>query len=241
MTGAGSGIGRATALLLAQQGARVIASDIAAERLADLVKDVPGPDLITVRGDVSLQSDVDAILAAALVDADRPVGILANVAGIMDGFLPAAEVDDATWQRVMDVNLTSMMRLTRAVLPGMLQRGKGAIVNVSSEASLRGGVAGVAYTASKHAVNGLTKSVAACYRGQGIRCNAVAPGGVRTNVDGAFRSAHAGQVLGPLLAATVPTPAQPEQIASVIAYLASDQASNINGSIVTCDAGWVST
>jgi len=241
VTGAGSGIGRATALLLAQQGARVIASDIAAERLADLVKDAPGPDLITVRGDVSLQSDVDAILAAALVDADRPVGILANVAGIMDGFLPAAEVDDATWQRVMDVNLTSMMRLTRAVLPGMLQRGKGAIVNVSSEASLRGGVAGVAYTASKHAVNGLTKSVAACYRGQGIRCNAVAPGGVRTNVDGAFRSAHAGKVLGPLLAATVPTPAQPEQIASVIAYLASDQASNINGSIVTCDAGWAST
>lgn len=235
VTGAGSGIGRATALLLADQGARVIAADVSAERLAQLAADRPG--LVTRTCDVTSQADIDSLVAQA----GGVVQGLANVAGIMDGFLPAAEIDDATWDRVLDVNLTSMMRLTRAVLPGMIEAGRGSIVNVSSEASIRGGVAGLAYTASKHAVNGLTRSVATCYRGQGIRCNAVAPGGVRTNVDGSFRSAHAGTVLGPFIAATIPTPAEPDEVAAVIAFLLSDQARAINGSIVMCDGGWSAT
>ncbi|MGL1567571.1 SDR family NAD(P)-dependent oxidoreductase, partial [Vibrio parahaemolyticus] len=85
---------------------------------------------------------------------------LANIAGIMDGFLPPSEVDDATWERVFAVNLTAPMRLTRAVLPRMIEAGAGSIVTVSSEAGLRGSAAGVAYTSSKHAVVGFTKSVA---------------------------------------------------------------------------------
>lgn len=218
--------------MLADQGARVIALDVSAERLGQLASDEPR--LVTRTCDVTSQADIDHLLA----DTPGIVKGLANVAGIMDGFLPAAEIDDQGWDHVLDVNLTSMMRLTRAVLPGMIEAGGGSIVNVSSEASIRGGVAGLAYTASKHAVNGLTRSVATCYRGQGIRCNAVAPGGVRTNVDGSFRSAHAGTVLGPLIAATIPTPAQPDAVASVIAFLLSDQARGVNGSIVMCDGGW---
>jgi len=232
VTGAGSGIGRATAIKLCEQGARVIAADLSGERLEQLAGEQPG--LRTQLCDVTVQAEVDALVSAAgpMVDG------LANVAGIMDGFLPAAEVDDATWSRVMDVNLTSMMRLIRAVLPGMIQAGAGAIVNVSSEASFRGGCAGLAYTASKHAVNGLTRSVATYYRAQGIRCNAVAPGGVLTNVDGSFRSVHAGQVVGPLLAATMPSPAQPVEVAEVIAFLLGDASSNVNGAILPCDGGW---
>jgi len=102
------------------------------------------------------------------------------VAGITDGFLPLAEMDDATWERVFAVNVTAVMRLTQAVLPLMLAAGRGAIVNVSSEASLRGSAsdaAYAAYAASKHAVNGLTKSTAFFHKNQGIRANAVAPGG----------------------------------------------------------------
>jgi NAD(P)-dependent dehydrogenase (short-subunit alcohol dehydrogenase family) len=139
---------------------------------------------------------------------------------------------------VFAVNVTAVMRLTRAVLPLMIEAGKGAIVNVTSEAGLRGSAAGVAYTASKHAANGYTKSVAVFHKAQGIRCNAVAPGGVITNVDGSFRSALAGAVLGPLLHATVPAPAQAEDLASTITYLLSDDAANMNGAIVTCDGGW---
>lgn len=205
------------------------------QRLRELADEVP--DLVTCACDVTVQEQVDDLVALA----DGRIHGLANVAGVMDGFLPAAEVDDRTWDRVLDVNLTAMMRLTRAVLPGMIAAGGGAIVNVSSEASVRGGCAGLAYTVSKHGVNGLTRSVASNYRGQGIRCNAVAPGGTRTNVDGAFRSAHAGSVLGPFIAATMPPIVEPEWVAEVISFLLSDRASNVNGTVLMCDGGWSAT
>jgi NAD(P)-dependent dehydrogenase (short-subunit alcohol dehydrogenase family) len=172
VTGAGSGIGRATAVRLAQEGARVIAAELSESRLQDLQAEFPELDLIPVAGDISREDDVQAVVAAA----NGRVDALANVAGIMDAFLPPAEVDDATWQRVFDVNLHAVMRLTRAVLPLMIEAGHGSIINVSSEASLRASASGAAYTASKHAVNGYTKSVAVFYKGNGIRCNAVAPG-----------------------------------------------------------------
>jgi NAD(P)-dependent dehydrogenase (short-subunit alcohol dehydrogenase family) len=178
---------------------------------------------------------VAAVVAGA---GGRVVDGLANVAGIMDGFLPPAEVDDLTWERVFAVNVTAMMRLTRAVLPIMLAAGGGSIVNVSSEAALRGSAAGVAYTASKHAVNGLTKSTAFFHQGQGIRANAVVPGGVLTNIECAFRSEHAAALAGPVLQATLPSVATPDQVAAVITFLLSGDAANINGAILPCDGGW---
>lgn len=234
VTGAGSGIGKATAIRLAQEGAKVIAADISEPRLSQLAQERPDLDFLTVVGDIASQGGVQAIVTSA----GGRVDALANVAGIMDAFLPPAEVDDATWQRVFDVNLTAVMRLTRAVLPLMIEAGAGAIVNVSSEASLRGSAAGVAYTASKHAVNGYTKSVAVFYKGNGVRCNAVAPGPVMTNIEAPFKSAHARQVLGPIMQATIPTPVSSGQLAATIAYLLSDDASNVNGAIVACDGGW---
>lgn len=234
ITGAGSGIGRATAARIAGEKGRVIATDIRQPRLDELAADLRGCDVVTVAGDIADPAVIDAILASA----GGPVDGLANVAGIMDGFLPAAEVDDATWDRVLAVNLTGPMRLTRAVLPGMIDAKRGAIVNVASEAVLRSSAAGAAYTASKHALVGYTTSVAFFYGPHGVRCNAVAPGPVRTNIEAQLRSPFAAGRVGPVLQATMPPPAEPGALAAAIAWLLSDDAANVNGAVLPSDGGW---
>lgn len=234
VTGAGSGIGRATAIRLAQEGATVVAADVVADRLGELVAEFPDLGFITVAGDVSSEETTQRIVEAA----GPRIDVLANVAGIMDGFLPLGEVDDETWERVFRVNVTAVMRLTRAVLPRMLEAGSGSIVNVSSEAGIRGGCAGVAYTASKHAVIGLTRNTSVMYAAKGIRSNAVAPGGVATNIEAPFKSALAGEALGPILQSIVPPIATAEQLAAAITWLASDDSANVTGTVLASDGGW---
>jgi len=234
VTGAGSGIGRATATRIADEGGRVIATDVVAERLDALREELSGLAVETVVGDVSAPDTIAALIEAA---GDHVDG-LANVAGIMDAFLPPSEVDDATWDRVLSVNLTGPMRLTRAVLPLMIAAGGGAIVNVASEAALRGSAAGVAYTSSKHAIVGFTKSVAFFHGPQGIRANAVAPGAVATNIEAPMGSAYAAGRIGPLLQVVVPPVAQPEQLAAAITWLLSDDSANVNGALLPSDGGW---
>ncbi len=234
VTGAGSGIGRASALRFAREGARVIAADVSAERLDELVAEHPDLELVPVVGDITTEDGVQAIVAAA----DGRVDVLANVAGIMDGFLPAAEVDDRTWDLVFAVNVTAVMRLTRAVLPLMVEAGKGALVNIASEAALRGSAAGLAYTASKHAVAGMTKNTAVLYAGQGIRVNAVAPGATNTAIEAPMRSERAGRVLGPIMQTIVPAPGEADEMANSVIWLASDQSSNVTGVLLASDGGW---
>jgi NAD(P)-dependent dehydrogenase (short-subunit alcohol dehydrogenase family) len=234
VTGAGSGIGRATAIRLAGEGGRVIATDVVAERLDALRADLPDADLETVVGDVSQAETIQQIVAAA----GERIDSLANVAGIMDRFLPPSEVDDATWERVFSVNVTAPMRLTRAVLPLMVAAGSGTIVNVASEAALRGSTAGAAYTSSKHAIAGFTKSIAFFHGPQGIRANAVAPGAVDTNIEAPMGSEYAASRIGPVVQAIVPAPAQPEQLAAAITWLLSDDSSNVNGVVLPSDGGW---
>lgn len=236
VTGAGSGIGRATAVRLAQEGARVIATDIVPARLDELSDALSNSsqDVVTIAGDISLEETVQAVVTAAAGRVDA----LANVAGIMDGFLPSAEIDDGTWERVLNVNLTAVMRLTRAVLPLMLETGAGSIVNVSSEAGLRGSAAGTTYTTSKHALNGFTKSTAFFYTPKGIRCNAVAPGGVATNIEAPFASQFAGERLGPFMQVNVPPIATAEQLAAAITWLLSDDSLNVSGIVLASDGGW---
>ena len=233
VTGAGSGIGHATATRLHAEGARVIAADISRERLRLLEEEI-SDGVITVDGDLAEQLTVDRVLAAA----EGRVDGLANIAGIMDGFEPTAEIRDDTWERVLSVNLTAMMRLTRAVLPLMVSAGRGAIVNVGSEAGQRGSAAGTPYTVSKHAVNGFTLSTAFFYTPKGVRCNAVAPGPVATSIEAPFRSDWAQQRIGPLLQSTLPPVAQPEAIAAAICWLLGDESANVSGAVLPVDGGW---
>lgn len=234
VTGAGSGIGYATAVRLVREGAQVIATDVVPARLEELREAVSSDLLVTVAGDISSEETVQRVVAAA----GGRVDALANVAGIMDGFLPTAEIDDATWDRVMNVNLTAVMRLTRAVLPLMIAAGVGSVVNVSSEAGLRGSAAGTTYTTSKHAVNGFTLSTAFFYAPAGIRCNAVAPGPVATHIEAPFRSPFAGERLGPFMQVNLPPIATPEQLAAAICWLLSDDSLNVTGVILASDGGW---
>lgn len=234
VTGAASGIGRATASRVAREGGRVVAVDISADRLAEFAAELPDAEIVTVAGDITRQESVDEIVAAA----DGRIDALANIAGINDDFSPLHETSDAMWDRVIGVNLTGSFKLSRAVLPAMVEAGRGSIVNVASEAGLRGNASGNAYTVSKHGVVGMTKSAAFMYGPAGIRVNAVAPGGVATGIPFPPNVSAAGQARLQPFQAAIPTIATAEQLAASITFLLSDDGVNINGAILASDGGW---
>ncbi len=239
VTGAGSGIGQAAALAFAAQGARVVVADLNAEGAQQTAEEIEqaGGSAVAVTGDLSEQAVVDQVTTTA-VERFGGVDVLVNNAGIMDRMSALADVSDAEWERVIRVNLTAPFLLTRAVLPHMLAAGKGAIVNTASEAGLRGSAAGAAYTASKHGMVGLTKNLAVMYRKQGIRANAIAPGGTATRiVVDVEQGAHGPTALGPHFV-NLGRVARPEEQAAAIVFLASDAASNINGVVLPVDDGW---
>ncbi|MFC9935162.1 SDR family NAD(P)-dependent oxidoreductase [Glutamicibacter sp. NPDC127525] len=233
VTGAGSGIGKATALRVAKEGGKVIAADISRERLDELVAENPDLDFAVVAGDITDQAVVDQVVAAG----EGRIDALANVAGIMDKFEPIHEIEDSTWERVMNVNVNSVLKLTRSVVPLMLEAGQGNVVNVASEAGLRGSAAGIAYTASKHAVIGMTKNSAVMYGKKGLRFNAVAPGAVQTNIEAPMASEFAQQVIPPLMG-IIPGMATASQLAASITFLLSEDSTNINGVVLASDTGW---
>ena len=233
VTGAGSGIGRATASRIAREGGRVIAVDISKERLDEFAAALRGAEIVVLTADITDDAGVAEIIAAA---GERIDG-LANVAGIMDDMTPVGEVSDAVWNRVFTVNVTGTMKLMRAVIPAMQRAASGQIVNVASEAGLRGSAAGAAYTASKHAVVGLTKSSAFMYTGSGIRVNAVCPGGVATNIEASFGSPLGAERIQRAMA-ILPGVAQSDQLAASITWLLSEDSTNVNGAILASDGGW---
>ncbi|WNM23722.1 SDR family NAD(P)-dependent oxidoreductase [Demequina capsici] len=233
VTGAGSGIGRATASRVAREGGRVIGLDISEERLKAFAAEHDGLDVTVITADVTKDDDLARVMEAT----GGKVDALANVAGIMDNMTPLHEVSDEIWNRVFAVNVTGLMKLSRAVIPLMLDAGRGSIVNIASEAGLRGSAAGAAYTASKHAVVGLTKSSAFMYGPSGLRVNAVAPGGVITNIEARFDSPLGEErVMGAL--AVSPPPTTADQLAASITFLLSDDGVNLNGVILPSDGGW---
>lgn len=233
VTGAGSGIGRATSSRIVAEGGRVIGADLDQERLRAVAEEL-GASFEPLAGNIVDQAIVDRIVEQA----GPQLWGLVNNAGIMDDFMMVGDIDDATWDRVFRVNVTAMMRLTRAALPAMLANGVGSIVNVASEASLRGSAAGVAYTASKHAVIGLTKSTAVYYRSRGIRCNAVAPGGVLTNIRTRMDTPGFTEMYVPLAGAMKLVTASADQLAAAITWVLSDDSANVNGAVLASDGGW---
>lgn len=235
ITAAGAGIGRATALAFAREGARVLAADIDIEALRTLSQQEP-----SIR--TSVVDVTDAAQIGLLADSEPEIEVLFNCAGFVHaGSLMETTVED--WKRSFAVNVDSMFQLCKAVLPGMLKRRQGSIINMSSVASSVKGVANrFAYGATKAAVIGLTKSIAADYVTQGIRCNAICPGTVHTpslaarvaalggDCEAAWQSFIARQPMRRL--------GEPEEIAALAVYLASDESAFVTGAIHIIDGGW---
>lgn len=245
VTGAASGIGKALIQQFAREGAAVVAVDIVEGPLKQVVAEIEaqGGKATACVANVASDSDVERMLNTAISTYGR-LDILCNNAGIMDLMTPAADVPLELWERVMAINLTGPFLACRRAIPLMLAQGGGRIVNTASEAALRGGAAGTPYTVSKHGLVGLTRSIAFHYGQQGIRCNAVCPGGVETaiGIGGAVPHQEGlGKVMAVLQDSGGGTIAKPQQIASVIAFLASDEASNVNGVILPADSGWSAT
>jgi 2-dehydro-3-deoxy-L-fuconate 4-dehydrogenase len=235
VTAAGQGIGRAIALALAAAGASVIATDVNESK----VREIAGPAIRTARLDVLQAADIAAAAAGA-----GAVDILCNCAGFVhQGSILEATEDE--WAFGFDLNVRSTFRTIRAFLPGMLGRGGGSIVNIASVASSLKGVPGRAvYSATKAAVIGLTKSVAADYVGRGIRCNAICPGTVATpSLDEriAANAAAAGTVEAARAAFVARQPmgrlGTAEEIAALAVYLASDAAAFVTGQAMVIDGG----
>jgi NAD(P)-dependent dehydrogenase (short-subunit alcohol dehydrogenase family) len=239
ITGAGAGIGRATAILLAEAGAHVVAGDIHADRLESLRAALRDRhlEIVCVPGDLARSADAARLVDTA-VQAYGHVDVLCNNAGIMDGFASVGSMTDLLWRRVLGVNLDGPMFTCRAALPSMLARGGGVIINVASVAALIGGVAGAAYTTSKHGLIGLTRSIAWQYAGRGIRCVAVCPGGVATSIDVTHTDAFGWERAQAASGASVRI-AAPDEIARVIRFLASNEASFVNGAVIPVDGGWL--
>jgi len=264
VTGAAAGIGRAAALRFAEEGSKVLVADLNKDGAEQTVKAIEsaGGTARAVAGDLSDQRVVDELVVTAL-EAFGGLDVLVNNAGITDSMSALADTDDAEWERVIRINLTAPFLLTRAALPHMLTAGHGAIVFTASEAALRGSAAGAAYTASKHGIVGLVKSLSVMYRRQGIRTNAIAPGGTQTNIlansmaddpekltalasvlggvpaqSDTGEAPHGPTVLRELLHANPGKRSTPEEQAAAIVFLASDAASNINGAVLPVDDGW---
>lgn len=240
VTGAASGMGKAIAILYAKEGAKVVVSDINIEAANLTVEEIlsNGGEAAAVMANVAKEEDIQNLIDTT-VHTYGTLDILVNNAGIMDNFEPAGDIEDEKWERIFAINTTSVMRSTRKALPIFLEKQNGVIINVASAGGLQGARAGAAYTASKHAVVGFTKNTGYMYAPKGIRCNAIAPGGVETNISASMTSInqfgmgriHPGLGLNPRVG-------KPEEIAQIALFLASDESSFVNGTVLTGDAGW---
>lgn len=240
ITGAASGMGKEIALIYAKEGASVVVSDLNLEGAEATVQEIKnnGGNAVALKTNVALEEDIQQLINTA-VDTFGKVDILVNNAGIMDTMEPAADIEDKMWDRIFAVNTTSVMRSTRKVLPLFIEQQGGVIVNIASAGGLYGARAGAAYTASKHAVVGFTKNTGFMYADKGIRCNAIAPGAVITNIGASMTNINqygaAKQQLGMAIS---PRAGSAEEIAKVALFLASDDSSFLNGTVITADGGW---
>jgi NAD(P)-dependent dehydrogenase (short-subunit alcohol dehydrogenase family) len=242
ITGGGGGMGRAIAILFAAEGAKLMLGEWNEQSLAQTLAEIRGQGgtVHGVRGNVAVQADAEGLIEAAVSQYGR-VDVLINNAGVMDLQQGIGELDDAMWARVIGINLNGPMYTSRKAVQHMLRQGGGNIINVVSAAGLGGGSAGAAYTISKHGVVGLTRNTAWTYTNKNIRCNAICPGGVMTGIVQSLDQSK----IDPLGAerngvywATMPNMLQPEDIAKLALYLAGDESTFINGTVISADHGW---
>jgi 2-keto-3-deoxy-L-fuconate dehydrogenase len=234
VTAAGAGIGRACAVAFAREGAAVLATDIDAASLATLAREVPG--LRTMRCDVRDDASVHAAAAAA-----GDVDVLLNAAGIVHHGT-ALDVTDEQWDLAFDLNVRGMHRCIRAVLPGMIARGRGSIVNIASVASsIKGAPNRYLYGATKAAVIGLTKALAADVVAKGVRANAICPGTVQSpSLEGRIAAQADPVAARAAFLARQPTGrfGTPEEVAALAVHLAGDESAFTTGAVHVIDGGW---
>lgn len=240
ITGASAGMGKDIALSLAKEGATVVAVARRKERLEELATAASefAGKIIPYVGDVSTLETNEGMIECALKETGK-IDVLINNAGIMDEFKPIGEVEPEYWHKVMDVNLTGPMYAMRKAVQVMLtQENGGNILNIASIGGICGARAGATYTASKHALIGLSKNTAFMYAPNKIRCNVICPGGVETEVMNSqtnISQMGVGRVMAGL--DTSLPGGQVEDITSAALLLTSDQGKFFNGSIVVIDGG----
>lgn len=241
VTGGGGGIGRASALALAAEGARVVVVDIdeaAAQRTVDDISASPGAQALAVAADVSSEDDIARVVAST-VEAFGGVDIVFNNAGIIRR-TTVTEMDVDDWDRVFAVNVRSIFLMCRAVVPIMAAAGGGSIINTGSGWGLKGGGQAISYCASKGAVVNMTRALAIDHGPQGIRVNSVNPGDVNTDMlrneanqlqqdPSAFLAEAADRPLGRM--------GEPSEVAAAVVWLASDDSSYVTGTALSVDGG----
>lgn len=237
VTGGNAGIGEAVARRFADEGAAVVVTgrrQQELERVVSVIRHGKGKAL-AVAGSVTDEAHAQEVARKA-VDSFGRIDVLVNNAGIGDFGKRLHEMDDASWANVLDVNLTGVFRMIRAVVPQMLKQGGGSIVNISSVASLVGIPALAAYAASKGGLDALTRALAIDYANDGIRCNVVNPGLIDTPMAASLMANP--EMLGSILSQyAIRRAGTPEEVASMVLYLASDEAAWVTGGTFAIDGG----
>ena len=242
VTGASSGMGREIAYVFAKEGAVVYAAARRLEKLEELAektKDFEGK-IIPVSSNLINQEDAEKLIEYAYSDSGK-LDILVNNAGIMDDFSGVGDVNDEMMNKVFDLNVFAPFYTSRKAVNIFLKEGKGVIVNIASIGGLYGARAGAVYTASKHALVGLTKNTGYMYAKKNIRCNAICPGAIETDIGSGEYMKHVNQVGMNTIMANIggnPRSGSPAEIAEIAVFLASDESSLINGQCLAADAGW---
>jgi NAD(P)-dependent dehydrogenase (short-subunit alcohol dehydrogenase family) len=242
ITGAGSGIGKETMLLFAKEGCKIIATDISESRISEIQKETSSfeGNIKLFHGDVCDTKHIEELITNCL-NSFGTIDILVNNAGIMDNFEGIDTVDEAIWNKVFSVNTHAPYRLIQRTMKLFLNKKSGNIINIASIGGLNGGRAGAAYTASKFALIGLTKNTGYLFAKKGIRCNAIAPGAIETNISDSINySKLTDEIKDRIFPGLVLNPrnGKPIEIAKIALFLASEDSSFINGSVITADDGW---
>lgn len=240
ITGAGAGMGKQIALLFAEQGSKIIATDIS--RLDELEKEVLslGGEITTLKANMANEEDIEKMIDLA-VETYGTLDILVNNAGIMDNFEPVGDASNELYEKIMKINVEGPFKAIRKALKLFLPKKEGVIVNIASLGGVEGARAGAVYTMSKHAIVGLTKNTGFIYAKEGIRCNAIAPGPTNTSISETIDNSKIPQLakerVMPGLGLTSRN-AEASELAKVALFLASDDSSFVNGEVLVADGGW---
>ncbi len=233
ITGAASGMGKAEAVRFANEGAKVVVADLnleGAELVAEEIKE-QGGQAFAVKVNVTDSADLQNMISETTKTFGQ-IDIVINNAGIFDKYTNSLETTEELWDLIFDINLKAVYRISNLVLPDMIERGQGTIVNIASIAGLVAQMGGAAYTASKHAVVGYTKHLAAVYGSKGIKINAIAPGTIRTPLTAEMLKTR------PTNKIPLDRFGNDFEVADLAVFLASDESRFMNGAVVPIDGGY---